>query len=113
MVVGLGPHFLLTNIIKRRNFWLQRSKISSKCFVKVILLSKVIPKNSKDKAGSALVAVWDLENIMTFVFSGLVLFFISHTTLPICQGLSADIPLLNGYLYSRPIGRRHLQIATC
>ena len=83
MVEGLGPHFLLTNInkIKRWNFWLQRSNISSKCFVKVILSSKVIPWNFiwgeyestspyKDKAGSALIAVWDLENIMTLVFSG-------------------------------------------
>ena len=42
---GTWAHFLLTNILKRWNFWLQHSKISSKCFVKVILLSNVIPKN--------------------------------------------------------------------
>ena len=46
---------------------------------------------------------------MTFVFSG-VLFSISHTTLPVCQGPFVDIPLLNRYFYSQPIGRRHLQI---
>ena len=45
MVAGLGLHFLLTNILKRSNFRLQYSKISSKCFLKVILLSKVIPEN--------------------------------------------------------------------
>ena len=45
MVVGLGPHFLLTNNLKMLHFWLQRSKISSKCFMKVIILLKVIPKN--------------------------------------------------------------------
>ena len=49
--------------------------------MKVILLSNVIPKNFilgwcerrspyRDKAGSALIANRDLENIMTFVFSG-------------------------------------------
>ena len=43
MVVGLRPHFLLTNILKRWNFWLQRSEFPQN--VKVILLSKVIPKN--------------------------------------------------------------------
>ena len=42
---GIWTPLLLTNILKRWNFWLQRSKISSKCFVKVILLSKVIPRN--------------------------------------------------------------------
>ena len=45
--------------------------------------------------GSALIADRDLENIMTFVFSGFS--FILHLahTLPVCQGPSADIPLLN------------------
>ena len=49
--------------------------------MKVILLSKVIPRNfilrsyeSRSpyigKAGSLCIAVWDLENIMTFVYSG-------------------------------------------
>ena len=31
-----------------------------------------------------------------------VLFFIWKTTLPVCQGPSADILLLNSYLYSWP-----------
>ena len=81
--MGLGPHFLLTNIFKWWHFCLQHSKISSKCFGKVILLSKVIPlcetlcegstkegRCIKIKASSALIAVGDLENIMTLVFSG-------------------------------------------
>ena len=58
-------------------FWLQHPKISSKCFVKFMLLSNVIPKNlcedsTKEghRTGSALIADRDLENVMTFVFSG-------------------------------------------
>ena len=35
---------------------------------------------------------------MTFLFLGSVLFLIWHTTLPVCQGPSTDIPLLNRLL---------------
>ena len=50
---------------------------------------------------------------MTFVFSGFS--FILHLahTLPVCLGPFANIPLLSQCFYSQPIGRRHLQIATC
>ena len=52
--------------------------------------------------------------ILGLLFSlDLVLFSIWHTTLPVCQGPIVDILLLNQYFYSRPIGQRHLQIATC
>ena len=37
-----------------------------------------------DKPGSTLIAVWDLENIMTFVFSGFSFILHWHTTLPVC-----------------------------
>ena len=60
---------------------------------------------------SVLVAVWDLENIMTFAFSGFS--FILHLAHHQGQGPSADIPPLNRYFYSWPIGLCHLQIATC
>ena len=46
-------------------------------------------------------------------FLDLILFSIWYSTLPVWQALSADIPLLNQYFYSQPIGRRHLQIVTC
>ena len=49
---------------------------------------------------------------MTLAFLDLILFSIWHNTLPVRQGPSADIPLLNQYFYSRSIGRRHLQNAT-
>ena len=39
-VAGLGPHFLLT-----RSRRLQRSRMSSKCFLKLSWESKVMPRN--------------------------------------------------------------------
>ena len=44
--------------------------------------------NRGDKADCALIAVWDLENMMTFVFSGFS--FILHVHVPIFGGLSGS-----------------------
>ena len=43
--MGLGPHFLLANSLKRWYLVLQQSRMSSKCFLKVSCESKVIPRN--------------------------------------------------------------------
>ena len=52
--------------------------------------------------------------ILWLLFSlDLVLFSIWHTTLPVCLGPFANTLLLNQCFYSQPIGRCHLQIATC
>ena len=53
----------------------------------------------RDKAGPALTAAWDLENIMAFVSSGFGFILHWHITLPVCQDLFVDIPLLNRYFY--------------
>ena len=45
MVDGLGPHFLLAKSPIRWYLVLQRPRISSKCFLKVKLESKIIPRN--------------------------------------------------------------------
>ena len=45
VVDGLGPHFLLVKSLIRWYLALQRPRISSKCFLKVNLESKVIPRN--------------------------------------------------------------------
>ena len=45
MVDGLGPHFLLVKSLIRFYLALQCPRISSKCFLKVNLELKVIPKN--------------------------------------------------------------------
>ena len=44
-VNGLSPHFLLANSLKRWYLVLQRSRMSSKCFLKVSWESKVMPRN--------------------------------------------------------------------
>ena len=49
----------------------------------------------KDRAGFALIAVWDLENIMTFVFSGFSFILPLAHHLASLSRSSADIPLLN------------------
>ena len=43
MVAGLGPHFF-TRSLRRWYLVLQRSKISSKCFLKLRWESKVMPR---------------------------------------------------------------------
>ena len=47
---------------------------------------------------------------MTFVFSGFSFILNLAHHLASLPRYSADIPLLNRYFYSRPIGRHHLQI---
>ena len=44
-VDGLGTYFLLANSLKRWYLVLQRSRMSSKCFLKVSWESKVMPRN--------------------------------------------------------------------
>ena len=45
-MAGLGPHFLLTKSLRRWYLVLQRSRMSSKCFLKLSCESKVMPKSS-------------------------------------------------------------------
>ena len=42
---GLGPHFLLADSLNLWYLVLQRSKMSSKCFLKLSWESKVMPRN--------------------------------------------------------------------
>ena len=89
---GLGPHFLLASSLKRWYLVLQRSRMSSKCFLKVSWESKVIPRNFtwytfrvlpySFRLGSVFLASMDLENIIILVFSGfsLILHLAHHTT---------------------------------
>ena len=45
-VAGLGPHFLLIKSLRRWYLVLQRSRMSSKCFLKLSWESKVMPKKT-------------------------------------------------------------------
>ena len=45
-MAGLGPHFLLATSLKRWCLVLQRSRMSSKCFLKLSWESKMIPEIS-------------------------------------------------------------------
>ena len=65
MVVGLGPHFLLTKTFT----------INDEIYGCTVLK---FPQSVlyKDKAGSALISYRDMQNIMTLVFSGFS--FIPH-----------------------------------
>ena len=82
-MAGLGPHFLLASSLKRWYLVLQRSRMSSKYFLKLSWESKVITKNFTKgytfrvspysfRLGSVFLASTDLENIITLVFQDLV-----------------------------------------
>ena len=83
MVVGLGPHFLLTNILKRKNFGYSGLKCPQSVLRKSSYCRKgnLCDDSTKDKA--------------------------------VPQDPFVNILLLIQCFYSRHIGRRHLQIATC
>ena len=85
------------NVSEFNQMVLQRLRISSKCFWKVNLKSKVIPRNFtwgqilslspyRFRMGSEFLAREDLRNMMTLFFQDWVLFSIWHTTLPVLVG---------------------------
>ena len=58
--------------------------------------------------------LWNLENIMNFVFWGFsFILHLAHHLASLSRSFFVDVPLLNRYFYSRPIGRHHLQIVIC
>ena len=79
---------------------MQHPRISSKCFLKVNLESKLIPRNFtlslspySFRMGSEFLAREGLENMMTLVFQDLVLFSIWHITLSVFVGPCAKVLL--------------------
>ena len=111
---SLVPTFCWPISLNDKNFWVQRSKMSSKCFMKVILLSKMIKRNFMwaqyeqrspyEDLYQALpwLHFWTRRILWIGFFLHLVLFCISHTTLSVNQSSFANILLPNQYFYSRP-----------
>ena len=71
-------------------------------------------KGGRREADSTLIADRDLENILTFVFSGFsFILHLAHHLATLSRSLcrySAAKSIF--FLYSQPIGLRHLQIVT-
>ena len=64
----LGPHFLLASSLRWWYLVLQRSRMSSKCFLKSSWESKVMPRNTFYFELCFFLVSMDMEKIITLIF---------------------------------------------